>query len=80
MVWVVRHSAVGDAFFDLDAAEFLLEELQPASSAAPKQQVCWAPYSRLITSSGREPQPQRCLLKTMMEYTQPLSKEFNAAG
>ena len=77
---MVRHSAVGDAFFDLDAADFLLDELQPASSAAAEEQVFSAPYSCLITSSGREPQPQRRLLKTIMDYTQPLSKKVIAAG
>lgn len=28
VVWVARHSHIGDAFFDLDAAEFLLDELK----------------------------------------------------
>lgn len=28
MIWVVRHSHIGDAFFDLDAADYLLDELK----------------------------------------------------
>lgn len=28
IVWVLRHGHIGDAFFDLDAAQFLLEEMQ----------------------------------------------------
>jgi hypothetical protein len=28
IIWVMRHAQIGDAFFDLDAAQFLLEELQ----------------------------------------------------
>ncbi len=28
VVWVARHSHIGDAFFDLDAAEYLLNELR----------------------------------------------------
>lgn len=28
VVWVARHSHIGDAFFDLDAAEYLLDELR----------------------------------------------------
>jgi hypothetical protein len=27
-VWVARHRHIGDAFFDVDAARFLLEQLQ----------------------------------------------------
>ncbi|EFJ51949.1 hypothetical protein VOLCADRAFT_116157 [Volvox carteri f. nagariensis] len=35
VVWVLKHGHVGDAFFDLDAAQFLLQErLQPAAEAA----------------------------------------------
>lgn len=28
VTWIVRHGHIGDAFFDVDAAQFLLEELQ----------------------------------------------------
>lgn len=27
MIWVLKHGHIGDAFFDTDAAEFLLNEL-----------------------------------------------------
>ncbi len=34
ITWVIRHGHIGDAFFDLDAAQFLLEELQHARKGA----------------------------------------------
>ncbi|GLC51130.1 hypothetical protein PLESTB_000469100 [Pleodorina starrii] len=35
LVWVLKHGHLGDAFFDLDAAHFLLQDrLQPAAAAA----------------------------------------------
>lgn len=40
MVWAMKHGHVGDAFFDLDAAQFLLEELlsqRRAAQHAPRQ-------------------------------------------
>ena len=32
MVWVLKHGHIGDAFFDVDAAQFLLDELVKKSS------------------------------------------------
>ena len=40
VVWVTRHSAVGDAFFDVDAAQFLLKELQEQDGSAAKVLAC----------------------------------------
>lgn len=44
VTWIVRHGHIGDAFFDVDAAKFLLEELQQARTgtavhAATKQAI-----------------------------------------
>ena len=40
VVWVTRHSAVGDAFFDVDAAQFLLQELQAPPSPSAEEPAC----------------------------------------
>ena len=37
ITWVVKHGHIGDAFFDLDAAQFLLEELQHSRKGASFQ-------------------------------------------
>ncbi|KAH7623760.1 putative Pyridine nucleotide-disulfide oxidoreductase domain-containing protein 1 [Nannochloris sp. 'desiccata'] len=37
VTWVIRHGHIGDAFFDLDAAQFLLEELQHARKGTSVQ-------------------------------------------
>ncbi|KAG2442571.1 hypothetical protein HXX76_002656 [Chlamydomonas incerta] len=33
LVWVLKHGHIGDAFFDLDAAAFLLQRIAPAAAA-----------------------------------------------
>ncbi|GIL42910.1 hypothetical protein Vafri_741 [Volvox africanus] len=46
LVWVLKHSHVGDAFFDLDAAQFLLHErLQSAEGEEAAQQAPAPPGS-----------------------------------
>ncbi|PNW85355.1 hypothetical protein CHLRE_03g182550v5 [Chlamydomonas reinhardtii] len=34
LVWVLKHGHIGDAFFDLDAAAFLLQHIAPAAAAS----------------------------------------------
>jgi hypothetical protein len=34
LVWAMRNSHIGDAFFDLDAAAFLFSEIESNASAA----------------------------------------------
>lgn len=36
MVWVARHEAIGDAFFDKDAAEFLAQTLAQRPAKRPR--------------------------------------------
>lgn len=37
VVWAMKHGHIGDAFFDLDAAQFLLEELQQQRESEAQQ-------------------------------------------
>ncbi|KAL4421166.1 hypothetical protein ABPG77_003349 [Micractinium sp. CCAP 211/92] len=39
VTWVLKHGHIGDAFFDLDAAQFLLEELQQQRRQQGPQQL-----------------------------------------
>ncbi len=60
MVWVVKHGHIGDAFFDLDAAAFLLRELrekdsaeQPHDSSISKDTVPTASPSNTAAAEGK---------------------------
>lgn len=40
VVWVARHKHIGDAFFDVDAARFLLKQLQHSRSKQVRCYIC----------------------------------------
>lgn len=39
IVWVVRHQHIGDAFFDVDAAQYLLSEIDAHRARASATEV-----------------------------------------
>lgn len=55
VTWVVRHGHIGDAFFDLDAAQFLLEELQHARKRTSVQK------SKLKPTTTTTSQPSKTI-------------------
>ncbi len=60
VTWVVKHGHIGDAFFDLDAAQFLLEELQHARKGSRIHTTSTATAATTSTEqvSEEEPSPQ----------------------
>lgn len=58
VVWAVKHGHIGDAFFDKDAAQFLLEETQLQRSPKGTEHAPTAAATRSISNAPR-PSPSR---------------------
>jgi hypothetical protein len=55
----MKHEHIGDAFFDVDAAEFLLGELQHQQQQQQQQQVRPDPAAQPTQSDGTQQQQQQ---------------------
>jgi len=76
ITWVVRHGHIGDAFFDIDAAHFLLEQLQRnRSTAQPGSRMN---KSVVASASSSEGESTRVAQQHSLEKMTTSSQKRNA--
>lgn len=84
ITWVVKHSHIADAFFDVDAADFLMEVIRKrravVSASSRRQEVSVSSSSSSEKANGEAPTTQPSSIRPASETHRPGSNPGHAVG
>lgn len=78
VIWTVKHTHIGDAFFDLDAAAFLCTQLPQASSSAQSSGP-QPSAAQEVAAQGEEPQETPQAAQCYLDNPQLQSNQHRAS-